>query len=139
MRAQMKHLLLSLAAFAAASEPDPAEQECLMSLLTLDPPLDVSQPQHYGNWFDDESHLTLSQAGTYIVITEYMYIGLSNSPFVDVVRRRGGVGLDRRRRRWQERGGGGGGVWRCWGGRGGGKGGGGEGGGGGGGGMWRWR
>ncbi len=63
--------------------PSLTANECVGSFLALDPPLSLRSYDLYETWFDDNSSMTLAQAGYYKgagEIEEYMRFGFPSSP-----------------------------------------------------------
>lgn len=61
--------------------------ECVQSFLLLSPPFDLRSFDLYESWFDDESEMTLAQAGTYRGvdnIKEYVMFAYPTSPYISV-------------------------------------------------------
>ena len=59
--------------------------ECVGSLLTLDPPINLRNFENYDSWFDGSSSMTVAQTGTYIGvddIKEYVRFGFPGSPYI---------------------------------------------------------
>eukprot|EP00964_Phaeocystis_antarctica_P037609 scaffold21489_cov67-Phaeocystis_antarctica.AAC.4 len=75
-------VMLSIVITAIPSLTPP---ECVGSFLALDPPFDLQNFDLYGNWFDDNSTVTLAQSGNYKGagdIEEYARFAFSSSPYI---------------------------------------------------------
>ena len=79
--------MLSLVITAIASL---TANECVGSFLALDPPFNLRSFDLYETWFDDNSTLTLAQAGNYKGadgIEEYVRFVFPSSPYIATVGR----------------------------------------------------
>ena len=68
--------------------PSLTANECVRSYLTLDPPFNLGRFELYGNWFDNNSSMTLAQAGTYKGagdIEEYVKFAFPTSPYISTL------------------------------------------------------
>ena len=68
--------------------PSLTANECVGSFLALDPPLNLRSFDLYETWFDDNSSMTLAQAGNYKGvddIKEYVQFAFPSSPYMATV------------------------------------------------------
>ena len=65
--------------------PSLTANECVGSFLSLEPPFNLGSFDLYENWFDNNSSMTLAQAGTYKGvddIKEYVQFAYPSSPYI---------------------------------------------------------
>ena len=70
--------------------PSLTANECAGSFLAFDPPLNLRSFDLYETWFDDNSSMTLAQAGNYKGvddIEEYIQFAYPSSPYIATVGR----------------------------------------------------
>ena len=68
--------------------PSLTANECVGSFLALDPPFNLGSFDLYETWFDDNSSMTLAQAGNYKGvddIEEYARFGFPSSPYIATI------------------------------------------------------
>ena len=68
--------------------PSLTANECVGSAIALDPPFDLRSFDLYETWFDDNSSMTLAQAGNYKGvddIKEYVQFAFPSSPYMATV------------------------------------------------------
>ena len=68
--------------------PSLTADECVGSFLALDPPFNPGIFDLYENWFDNNSSMTLAQAGNYKGvddIEEYARFGFPSSPYIATI------------------------------------------------------
>ena len=68
--------------------PSLTANECVGSFLALDPPFNPGIFDLYENWFDNNSSMTLAQAGNYKGvddIEEYARFGFPSSPYIATI------------------------------------------------------
>ena len=74
--------------FVITAIPSLTANECVGSFLALDPPLNLRSFDLYETWFDDNSSMTLAQAGNYKGvddIKEYVQFAFPSSPYMATV------------------------------------------------------
>ena len=70
--------------------PSLTANECVGSFLSLEPPFNLGSFDLYENWFDNNSSMTLAQAGSYKGvddIEEYVQFAYPSSPYIATVGR----------------------------------------------------
>jgi hypothetical protein len=71
--------------FVLTAIPSLTGPECVGSLLTLDPPINLRAYDQYENWFDTNSSMRLAQSGVYKGVNdikEYVSFGFPGSPYI---------------------------------------------------------
>jgi hypothetical protein len=71
--------------FVLTAIPSLTGPECVGSLLTLDPPINLRAYDQYENWFDTNSSMRLAQSGVYKGVNdikEYVSFAFPGSPYI---------------------------------------------------------